>query len=654
MKNFFLLSFFSVFLFSQLSFPQEKIVEKTDVQGLYKLSEVVISATKTQTNKLELANSITIIDSAEIENRNSSNVFELLKNEPGVSFTRQGGAGTLSNIYIRGGNSDHTLVLVDGIEVNLNSDPSNVYDFAFLSTDNIHAIEILRGPQSTLYGSNSLAGVINVTTKKGKGNPRFSLLAEGGSYKTYRTALGMSGGVAAFNYSLTFGRSESEGFSAASEKYGNTEKDGYKKDNLSSRLGYDFSEQVELNFFLNYNNSNSDYDQSGGKYGDDPTYVFNQEEYSFKGEGKINLFESKWNQNIGASIFKNIRKYNFDSSEFNSARSNSSYDGRRIKLDWLNTIALTNNNQIALGLDYEIDEAASEYYYYSTFFNSESVYPQKETSIWGTFLQGQFKLGESFFSTIGFRLDNHNIFGTAFTYRIAPAYIIWATGTKIKATIGTGFKAPSLFYLYDPAFGNPDLQPEKSFGFDTGIEQFLANNLVSLGITYFQNNYKDLFGYDQNYRTINIKKAKTKGFETYINANLLNDLSVKMNYTYTNAKDESDGIPDDERNLIRRPEHKIGGYISYNFSPQFNTNIEIIYVGKREDLIFDNLVFISTRTQLDAYTLINLSTHYDILSFIRLNLRLENIFDVDYEEVYGYATPGFSIYGGLKLNLNDL
>ncbi|HEY4754892.1 MAG TPA: TonB-dependent receptor plug domain-containing protein, partial [Ignavibacteriaceae bacterium] len=195
MKNLFLLSFCSVFFFSQLNFPQEKIVEKTEVQGLYKLSEVVVSATRTQTSTLELANSVTVIDSAEIANRNSSNVFDLLKNEYGVSYTRQGGPGTLSNINIRGGNSSYTLVLVDGIEVNLNNDPSNFYDFASLSTDNVQSIEILRGPQSTLYGSNSLAGVINVITKKGIGKPSFSLLSEAGSYKTFKNTLGMNGNV---------------------------------------------------------------------------------------------------------------------------------------------------------------------------------------------------------------------------------------------------------------------------------------------------------------------------------------------------------------------------------------------------------------------------------------------------------------------------
>ncbi len=654
MKNLFLLSFCSVFFFSQLNFPQEKIVEKTEVQGLYKLSEVVVSATKSQTSTLELANSVTVIDSAEIANRNSSYVFDLLKNEYGVSYTRQGGPGTLSNINIRGGNSSYTLVLVDGIEVNLNNDPSNFYDFASLSTDNVQSIEILRGPQSTLYGSNSLAGVINVITKKGIGKPSFSLLSEAGSYKTFKNTLGMNGNVSDFNYSVTLGRAESEGFSAASEKYGNTEKDGYKKNNISARLGYDFTETAQLNLLMSYNNSKSDYDQTAGKFGDDPTYIFNQEEFSFRGEGKFDLLDGKWNQKIGASIFRNVRKYNFDYSKFNAAASNSSYDGRKIKIDWQNNFNLLENHLLTFGIENISEAAVSEYFYFSQFFNYESLFPQKKSNTFGTYLQDQLKIGQSFFSTLGVRFDNHDKFGSVFTYRFAPAYIIWETGTKLKATFGSGFKTPSLFNLYDPAYGNLDLNPEESIGFDAGVEQFLANDLLSIGVTYFQNNYKDLIGFDQSFKAINVNKAKTNGVETYLTAQMFDKLKIKLNYTYTNAKDESDGLDNDERKLIRRPEHKVGSYLSYNFSPKANANVEVIYIGEQDDLVFDNLTFTSSRIQLDPYILLNFSAHYQLLEFLRFNLRLENILDSDYEEVYGYATPGFSIYGGIKLSLNDL
>ena len=635
-------------LFSPVVFTQDTIITKTDTQGLYKLSEVVVSATKNQSSTLEIASSISLIDSAEIANRNASNVFELLKNEYGISFTQQGGDGSLSNISIRGGNSSHTLVLVDGIEVNLPSDPANVYDFANLSADNIQQIEILRGPQSTLYGSNALAGVINILTKKGNGSPNFLLLAEGGSYKAYRSLLGTNGGIDKFNYAVTLGRSASEGFSAASEKYGNTEKDGYRKDNISARFGYDFNKNTELNFFVHYLNSKADYDQFGGMFGDDQTYVFNQEEFSFRGETKFQLLNGLWKQKVGFTSFGNVRKYSFDTSAASIYYSKSLYDGRKYKIDWQNDFQINQNNFVTAGIDFNLEAATSEYSA-KTFLSPPdylSVFPKKETKIWGIFLQDQLKLGENFFSTIGARYDNHNQFGSNVTYQIAPAYIIWETGTKLKATFGTGFKAPSLFYLYDPAYGNPDLQLEKSIGFDLGIDQYLWKESMLIGLNYFQNEYEDLFGFDSNFKTVNIKKAKTNGIEFFINAKPSNDLELKANYTFTNAKDLSDNSPDFNKKLLRRPEHKAGLFVSYSPLQFANINGELIFVGQSEDMNFS----IYERVKLDSYVLTNLSANYDIANFLKVFIRMENLFNKYYEEVYGYATPGFSVYGGIKIN----
>jgi len=191
------------------TFGQTVTVTKSDTSGVYRLSDVVVTATKFNTSTLELANSITIIDSADISNRNKINVFELLKSEYGVSYTTQGPQGTLANISIRGGDVGNTVVMIDGIKMNLTSDPANVYDFASLTVESIDRIEILRGPQSMLYGSDALSGVVNIISKKGNGKPLFSLVAEGGSYNTFKGALGVSGSEKAFNYKLSFGRTQS-------------------------------------------------------------------------------------------------------------------------------------------------------------------------------------------------------------------------------------------------------------------------------------------------------------------------------------------------------------------------------------------------------------------------------------------------------------
>ncbi|MBK7629343.1 MAG: TonB-dependent receptor [Ignavibacteriales bacterium] len=354
---------FALFLFSfHQTFPQESIIQKTDTAGYYKLSEVVVSATKTNANTLQLANSISVIDAEQIINSNSNNVFDVLRNETGISFTRQGGNGTLSNIYIRGSNSSHTLVLIDGVEVNLTNDPSGVYDFSALPVDNIERIEVLRGPQSTLYGSDALAGVINIITKKGDGSPKFSLLTEGGSYNTYKGVIGLNGSTHKLKYSLALSRTGSDGFSAASEKYGNTEKDGYTFNNFTSVLGYDFSENAEINLYTRFLKSESDNDQIGGMFGDDPTYKTKQEELSARGEGKIKLLNGDWKQKLGLTFIRNVRKNSFDTSSTSAYYSNALYDGRRYKIDWQNDFQLNKANLLTAGIEFEIEESASEYY----------------------------------------------------------------------------------------------------------------------------------------------------------------------------------------------------------------------------------------------------------------------------------------------------
>jgi vitamin B12 transporter len=227
--------------------------------------------------------------------------------------------------------------------------------------------------------------------------------------------------------------------------------------------------------------------------------------------------------------------------------------------------------------------------------------------------------------------------------------MLWETGTKFKTTIGTGFKAPSLYYLYDPAYGNENLNPEESFGWDAGVEQFFFNQNFTFGVTYFYNKFTDMFGFDYvTFKTINIKQALTKGLEVYIEAKPISNLSLKANYTFTDARDTSPNSSDFDKKLLRRPESKLGFYTSYSFIPKANINAEVIWVGIREDMDFSTY----QRTELKGYVLINLAAHYDVFDFLRLNVRVENLLDTYYEEVFGYGTAGLSFYGGIKLMID--
>jgi len=642
---------FAVFLITAFSFAQTGIINKTDSSGFYKLTDVVITATRTPSNTLELANSISIIDSSEISDKNSFNTFDAIKNEYGISFTQQGGKASVSNIYIRGGSSSESLVIIDGVEVNMPNDPSNFYNFFSLPLDNTNRVEILRGPQSTLYGSDALTGVINIITQKGQGKPSFNFGFEGGSHNTYKGTITSLGAIDKFNYSASFSRTKSDGYSAASTKYGNIEKDGYQLDNFNTILGYNFSESFDADLVIRYNNSSTQLDQSFGppEYWDDPTYIFDQEEYFIRAQGNLNLLDKKWNQKFGVYVLRNIRSYSYDTSSASSTYSWSHYDGKKYKADWQNDFYFFDDNVITAGAEFEYEETTSEYYSFPVYFPSDSsIIPLKNKNNIGLFTQDQFKVDDYFFGTIGIRYDYYNQFGSAFTYRLAPVYIFWPTGTKIKATIGTGFKAPSLFNLNDPHYGNPDLNPEKSFGWDAGVEQYFWNAKFSMGVNYFYNKFSDMFGSDTSYKTININKAETNGVEVFATANFIDGLLVKANYTYLNARDKSENTPNYNQKLFRRPENKAGIYVSYTWNNVTNINIDVMYVGKRDDLDFATF---PPRIVMPDYFLINLAAHYDVFSFLRLQGRIENLLDKQYEEIYGYGTAGFSVYGGISLNV---
>ena len=248
---------------------QTEEVFKTDTAGVYKLSDVVVSATRTDNSTLELASSISIIDSSEIANRKKLNVFDLIKFEYGVNSIQFGPPGGLATISIRGANAGQSLVLIDGVQMNIPSESSNLFDFANVPVESISRIEVLRGPQSTLYGSDAMAGIINIITHKGMGKPTVNLTAEAGSYNSFRGSAGLAGSHDNFNYMISLARTQSDGFSAAGKKYGNTERDGYKGNNITSRFGYHINKSAGINLIVRYTDGETDLDQFGGMFGDE-------------------------------------------------------------------------------------------------------------------------------------------------------------------------------------------------------------------------------------------------------------------------------------------------------------------------------------------------------------------------------------------------
>ena len=611
------------------------------------LNEIVVSATRTETPYYNVASSVSIITAEQISQKQYSSVVDLLREIPGVTIIQQGGPGKLSYVYLRGTNSNHTLVLVDGIEMNDPSSPNNAFDFSFLNTHDIDKIEIVRGPQSTLYGSEALAGVISIFTKNGGPKNNYSIQTEGGTNNFFKAIIGTSGSYGVIDFFISVNRLGSDGVSASNSKFGNKEKDGFTNNGLTSGFGIKIGDYGKINLSYRFTKGESDLDQSE-KFGDDPNYKYKIEEQLFRIAYSKNFFDGNLETRLNTSLIKRINSSLDDFDALHPMIYSDSYNSAsRIKLDWQNNLRFIDNNFITIGVETEQEKASTSYYSQSEWGPYQSLFPENKVVTTGVYLQDQFNIANSFFASAGVRIDKHQKFGTETTYRIAPAYYNDKLNMKLKFTFGTGFKAPSLFYLFDPMWGNPDLKPEKSRGWDLGIEKYLMQNKIIIGLTYFNIKLKNMFGFDSNFRTVNIASASTKGIEFYTSLVNYNGISVNANYTFTETRDLFEGSADYNKPLLRRPKQSASLNINYEYE-KLNMNLGINYTGRRDDKDFST--FPAARITLPDYFLINIASSYSLLDYLKLTARIENLLDRDYEEVLYYGTLGRTFYLGLNLN----
>ncbi len=617
------------------------------------LEGVVVTATRLQQPLKEVASSVTVIPGEEVERRQEPSVLELLREVPALDVVQAGGPGRQTSVMIRGAGDGQTLVLIDGIEMNDPISPSRSFDFANLTTDNIERIEIVRGPQSTLYGSDAAGGVINIITKKGKGELKAEASAEAGTYETYLTRAGISGATQQFNYSLGASYQESEGISAArakgftleGERYKNPEKDGYRNASMSSRAGWMPLPNLEVDLFIRYIQAQTDLDNFGGKGGDDPNAEQETKQLFSRAQVKLSLLGGLWEQKLGVSYSDQHRDFLNPKDEDHPTESETSfYDGRMTKFDWQHNLFLHPTNTLTLGAEYESETGRSKDEYEAFGFSMETKFPRKEARTRSLYLQDEVKLWDSLFATAGLRFDDHSRFGSQTTWRLAPAYLVEATRTKIKGSYGTGFKAPTLYQLYSQ-YGDKALEPEKSQGWDVGVEQDLFGPILSLGITYFHNNFEDLIDFDLGTnKYVNLSEAETKGVECFASLRPLEGLILKGTYTRTDAEDQKTHLT-----LLRRPRDKFSFEANYHFLGKGNINLVYLYVGKRVDNDFST--YPAARVTLDHYVLVNLAASYDLCPHFQIYGRVQNLLNEDYEEVRGYGTWGRSVFFGLKFSL---
>ena len=618
-----------------LALPSLALAEQSQ-----ELSPVTVySAYAAPINQDKTASSVTVLTEKDFAERNATYVSDVLKTVPGVAIISYGGRGTLTNIYIRGAETNQSIVVIDGVKMNPIS--GNGFDFGALSLSNIERIEVLRGEQSALWGSDAMGGVVYITTKSGlykdkAFNVDFDLGT--GSKGTYDGSVTVSGQNNGFYYALQGDSHRTRGISALSaDRFnytsesgvarnvnGAVENDKFHSDSASLRLGYDDSNKG-IEVLAKHSSQTTHFDGS----------LAGETSFDDRTRTRENLFKLSAYLGNEQELLKhkfNISRIKTDSDTFGSWVS--AYDAKK-----LNT-----NYQLDINFDREGDvtQAVSLLAEYQKAKYEGSEYNQQRKTFTDKSLVMEYRLltaEDHSFALSGRYIDN-SMFGDEFTGRISAAYRL-SPNFKAHASLGTAVQTPTVseYFGYAPwTAPNFDLKPEKSLGGDIGLLVESTNKAHSLDVTYFARNVKDLIVYDYyNERQNNNVEgtSQIRGLEIAYNGKLTDNLSVYANYTFARAKDSKN------KELLRRPKHSANAGVSYQITEQFGANASLSYVGKRIDDSYN-------RYKMPSYTLVNLGANYQLTKNLNIYAHLNNVFDKKYENVLGYGQDGRNVYLGLK------
>jgi vitamin B12 transporter len=596
------------------------------------LSPVIISATRDEQSLESTISSATVVTAKELQERQITTVADALRTVVGVDVVQTGAPGSVTNVYIRGANSSQTLVMIDGVPVN--NPTVGGFDFADLTTDNIERIEIVRGPKSSLYGSDANGGVINIVTKRGGGPPKTTLTVEGGRYATTREAVALSGQSEQVDYSAGVSYERTEGFSSAAS---GTEPDGYQNTTLSTKLGLAVLGDGRLEFSGRYWFGQADldsYDPNTFDLIDDPGA-------KQRTQGLVAALSLQkpltdwWSQRLTVSVnqAQYWNKYLFSLPP--PVYQNSQFDTRSQRVDWQHDASIGELVHLTVGTDYE------------GVMGENSGDPNRHTiDNVGFFAQSRLELPEGFSQLTAVRYDINNRYGNSFTYNIEAAYLFAPTHTRLKAAAGTAFHGPTIQDLYYPDFGNPNLKPETSETLEAGIEQSLWEKRVIIGVTQFRTTFDDLIQFVSDPITcvapyapfgvcpVNVDKARAEGQEVTVTVTPLKQVMIASNYTHLTAKNRST-----DTNLLRRPRDKAHIGLTVTPIPSVVLTAGVDFVGRRND----------SGGTVGSYWLARATGSYAVTRWLQVYGRIENLTDKVYQETLGYGTAGLSLFGGIRV-----
>jgi vitamin B12 transporter len=592
---------------------------------------IVITGTRTDIPLDQSPASVSIVTSQDMEEKQIERVADALREAPGLSVVQTGTAGQLTSVFMRGLNSGHTQVLLDGIPINQGL--AAQMDFANLTTDDIDRIEIVRGPQSSLYGPRAMAGVIQIFTKQGEGPPGIKLSSEGGSYDTFRESLESDGKIDKFDYSIGASRLDTDNARPNNQ---------YRNSAGIANIGWSPGDQLRVSALLMY--SNSDAGNPNTIFNPKPVDNFLTEKWLVAPHVDLRLTD--WWEHKFIFSYDHERQLNDPNQD--GFTPGTTFVGptralfERTTIDYQNDLRPTSWLTITSGFFFSRVNAGQERPFVLQIFGPQPTFVSDHTQETAGFLEATAKIDNLVF-VAGGRFDHFNQFGDIWTYRIASSYKIDKTDTTLHASVATGFSPPS---SQDKIFGgNFGLDPEEDFAWDAGVEQRLWNKRVTISATYFHNELSNVIGFNGLFTALNLGAARTQGIEAELRATPIADLLLRASYTYLDTEKTSSADINQLQGarLPRRPRNEV--YISASYLwKKLRMTIEAKWVNAREELNFGGPNF-----DIEDYSFVNFAAEYEINAHVTVFGRIDNLTNEHYAEVFGFPALGRAAYGGVKV-----
>ncbi len=591
------------------------------------VEDSVLNATDTPA-----APSISVLTAKDIKKSGATTVSELIATVPGLFVAQNGGDGQPTSVFIRGAESRHTLVLVDGIELNDPLNPTRSFDFSSLTTENIERVEIFRGAQSVRFGSDAIGGVINIITTRGTGSLKTTAQIEAGSYSTLKTRIGAAGKNQNFDYSIGLSHFSSGGFSAADTGNSNAEADSSKRTTLSSHLGYQLNSDSNLQFSLRANQLDSDLDVNGGALGDDSNYTANSKQMQIGAQFNSVALNKTLLYSLGISSSYNGRSDDNPPDSLQPATDSTNYFvGQAYQFESRNEYIYSNQQSWLFGAKVKTESGHSE----SNYNGFQTDFTDHDNSSTGVYAIHQYK-GESFASELGLRQDQRTNYG-GITNAQAKLTFPLPAESLVQVEYGTGFKNPSLYQLYS-SYGNLNLEDEKSATASLAFEKTWHKTFF-FAATYFSNQYKDLIDFDTvTSKYYNLAEASSSGLELEVKWQLSSTFALKSSLTQLQTENKATGAK-----LARRPDTTATVELLYAYE-RWKASMQYNYVGARNDL--DPTVF--TPITMPSYDVVNAEVSYAAAGDLSYSGRVVNLLNREYQSVAGYTTSELAFYAGVS------